>query len=127
MPGGQEYYQACLDYHLGTHLTPSEIHSLGYREVDRLEGLMRKVRNLWLDIFIFDYKVLQWLKKKQIPKVYVFELFGKYVISDHATVWIYRENIRIPPILANEKPPTRQKGSRLQIFFSREILLNFYR
>lgn len=43
MPGGQEYYQACLDYHLGTHLTPSEIHSLGYREVDRLEGLMRKI------------------------------------------------------------------------------------
>lgn len=120
MPGGQEYYQACLDYHLGTHLTPSEIHSLGYREVDRLEGLMRKVRNLWLDIFSFAYKESNSLtKKEQIPKVCLFELFEKYVISDHATVWIYRENIRIPPILANEKPPTRQKGKRLQIFFVR--------
>lgn len=52
----------------------------------------------------------------------MFELFEKYVISDHDTVWIYRENIRIPPILANEKPPTRQKGKRLQIFVLFEIL-----
>lgn len=70
-------------------------------------------------------RVIPWLKKKQIPKVCLFELFEKYVISDHATVWIYRENIRIPPILANEKPPTRQKGKRLQIFFLFEILKAF--
>lgn len=44
-------------------------------------------------------------------------LFEKYVISDYDTAQIYRENIRIPPILANEKPPTRQKGKTLQIYF----------
>ena len=43
MPGGLAYYQACLDYHLGTRLTPAEIHSVGHREVNRLEGLMNEV------------------------------------------------------------------------------------
>lgn len=80
MPGGQEYYQACLDYHLGTHLTPSQIHSLGYREVERLEGLMRKVRN-----FVIGYLYFCCQRVHLIPEVYVLGLFEKYVISDYDT------------------------------------------
>lgn len=118
MPGGHEYYQACLDYHLGTHLTPSQIHSLGYREVERLEGLMRKVRTEFVIGYLYSCcQRLHWLKQKQIPEIYVLGLFENYVISDYAAAWIYRENVRIPPILAYEKPPTRQKGKRLQIYF----------
>ncbi|KAK7483860.1 hypothetical protein BaRGS_00024877 [Batillaria attramentaria] len=42
LPGGLEYYQACLDWYLGARMTPEEIFTLGVQEVGRIEGNIKK-------------------------------------------------------------------------------------
>ncbi|XP_068247131.1 uncharacterized protein [Palaemon carinicauda] len=36
LPGGLEYYQACLQFHTSTNMTPQEVHDVGLSEVDRI-------------------------------------------------------------------------------------------
>ena len=33
LPGGKEFYQACLNWHLSVEMTPQEIYDLGESEV----------------------------------------------------------------------------------------------
>ena len=44
LPGGKDYYQACLKFHTSTNLTPQEVHNLGLKEVARVEEEVQKVR-----------------------------------------------------------------------------------
>lgn len=48
LPGGEEYYRACLKFHTSTNLTPQEIHTLGMTEVARIEEEVQKVQ--WLHL-----------------------------------------------------------------------------
>ena len=43
LKNGDEYYQWILRYHSATDMTPEEIHSLGLREVERIESEMKSV------------------------------------------------------------------------------------
>ena len=44
MPGiGVEFYQQCLKFHTSTNLTVTEIHELGLREVERIQGEMEEI------------------------------------------------------------------------------------
>jgi len=43
MPGGKEFYSACLAFHTSTDLTPEKVHSLGLQEVERIEGEMKEI------------------------------------------------------------------------------------
>ena len=40
---GQEYYQACLDFHLSAHVPAKRVHHVGLREVERISKQMQKV------------------------------------------------------------------------------------
>ncbi|XP_037799890.1 uncharacterized protein LOC119594887 [Penaeus monodon] len=42
LPGGEDYYLACLKFHTTTQLTPQEIHSLGLSEIKRIEEEVNK-------------------------------------------------------------------------------------
>ncbi|KAK3095123.1 hypothetical protein FSP39_010598 [Pinctada imbricata] len=42
LPGGLEFYHACLKYHLGLNLTAEHVHKIGLMEVKRIEKLMKK-------------------------------------------------------------------------------------
>nr|XP_053629733.1 LOW QUALITY PROTEIN: uncharacterized protein LOC128686732 [Cherax quadricarinatus] len=42
LEGGHDYYQACLNFHTSTSLTPQEIHNLGVTEVARIEEEVQK-------------------------------------------------------------------------------------
>ena len=44
LPGGDDYYKACLKFHTTTNLSPLEIHQLGLSEVARISGAMGKVK-----------------------------------------------------------------------------------
>lgn len=37
LPGGMEFYEACLRFHTSTDLTPQQIHDLGISEVERIK------------------------------------------------------------------------------------------
>ena len=57
LPGGQEFYKACLRFHTSTSLTAEEIHQRGLEEVQRIEDEMRVIiqelgLNLSLEEFI---------------------------------------------------------------------------
>ena len=43
LPGGIEFYQACLKWHLSIHATPQEAHQTGLKEVTRLQERMQDV------------------------------------------------------------------------------------
>ncbi|XP_048587224.1 uncharacterized protein LOC5516230 isoform X2 [Nematostella vectensis] len=43
LPGGKDYYQQCLDFHLTCHMSPEEIHQVGLREVERIRTRMAQV------------------------------------------------------------------------------------
>ena len=43
LPGGADYYQACLDWHLSTSMTPKQVYDKGMEEVARIKGNMEKV------------------------------------------------------------------------------------
>lgn len=43
LPKGHEFYQKCLDFHLGFHITPEEVHETGLQEVERIGIEMDKV------------------------------------------------------------------------------------
>ncbi|CAL4069969.1 unnamed protein product, partial [Meganyctiphanes norvegica] len=38
LPEGQEFYQACLNFHTSTNLTTQEVHDIGLKEVQRIEA-----------------------------------------------------------------------------------------
>ena len=40
---GQDYYKACLKFHLSEDKTPQEVHDTGLREVHRISQQMKKV------------------------------------------------------------------------------------
>lgn len=42
-PNGAAYYAACLSYHTTTNLSPTEVHELGLKEVERIEGEMQQI------------------------------------------------------------------------------------
>lgn len=44
LPGGKDYYQACLKFFTNTNLSPQEVHSLGLKEVARVEKEVQKVK-----------------------------------------------------------------------------------
>ena len=44
LPGGKEYYRACLKWHLSLNITPKEIYDLGEAEVHRISGNIKKVK-----------------------------------------------------------------------------------
>jgi uncharacterized protein (DUF885 family) len=43
LPGGPEFYKACLHFHTSSDLTPEMIHQRGKDEVERIEGEMRSI------------------------------------------------------------------------------------
>ena len=43
LPGGIEFYQACLKWHLSIHATPQEVHQTGLEEVTRLQERMQDI------------------------------------------------------------------------------------
>lgn len=43
LPNGKEFYQACLNYHLNLPMTPEEVHSIGLKEVSRIETEMQRI------------------------------------------------------------------------------------
>ncbi|XP_052783581.1 uncharacterized protein LOC128219700 isoform X1 [Mya arenaria] len=43
LPNGEDYYRACLRWHLSTDITPEEVHTLGVQEVARIHGQMMQV------------------------------------------------------------------------------------
>lgn len=43
LPDGVDFYQKCLDYHLGHRMTPEEVHETGIEEVDRIGKEMQQV------------------------------------------------------------------------------------
>ena len=40
---GQDYYQACLRFHLSSNMTAAEVRDIGLSEVKRIKGLMEGV------------------------------------------------------------------------------------
>jgi len=44
LPGGKDYYSACLHFHTTTNRTAEEIHQIGRKEVNRILGRMLKVK-----------------------------------------------------------------------------------
>lgn len=45
LPDGEAYYKECLRYHLELELSPSEVHQLGLKEVERITRAMKEVMN----------------------------------------------------------------------------------
>ncbi len=43
LPKGDKFYRQCIKFHTSTTMTPQEIHDTGLKEVDRIEGEMKKV------------------------------------------------------------------------------------
>lgn len=43
LPNGARFYEQCVRFHTSTSLTAKEIHDMGLREVERIEGEMKKV------------------------------------------------------------------------------------
>merc|ERR1711892_1395212 len=43
LPGGTEFYAACLEFHTSTDLTPEEVHKKGLLEVKRIEEEMEGI------------------------------------------------------------------------------------
>jgi len=43
LPGGPDFYAACLKFHTSTDLSPSQIHQRGLEEVQRIEDEMRAI------------------------------------------------------------------------------------
>ncbi|XP_074655055.1 uncharacterized protein LOC141908764 isoform X2 [Tubulanus polymorphus] len=43
LPGGAEYYEAALKWHLSTDMTPDKVHELGHSEVARIAAEMHKI------------------------------------------------------------------------------------
>lgn len=41
IPGGKEYYQQCLNFHLSCEMTPEEVYDIGMKEIDRINKLMK--------------------------------------------------------------------------------------
>ena len=41
---GEEYYKACLKWHLSVDMTPEEVHEKGLQEVDRIYKKMKMVQ-----------------------------------------------------------------------------------
>ncbi len=58
IPEGKEFYANCIKYHTSTNMTPQEIHDVGLKEVERIEGEMKKIvaelghKDMPLDKFI---------------------------------------------------------------------------
>ena len=57
-----QYYGACLKWHLSFEETPEEVHQLGLDEVERIRGKM-------LTVIIFTVSILQFFK--QIHFIYI--------------------------------------------------------
>ena len=46
---GQEYYKACLKFHLSADVSAAQVHEIGLKEVERIRKLMKQV-----DINVFE-------------------------------------------------------------------------
>jgi len=56
LPGGNEFYLACLRFHTSTSMTPLEIHNKGLEEVARIEGEMKEViKEMGLDLTLPEF------------------------------------------------------------------------
>ena len=64
VPGGSEYYQACLEYHTSiAGITPLEVHNIGLEEVATLrKGVLEVARELGLGNLTFS----QFIKRVQV-------------------------------------------------------------
>nr|XP_022287254.1 uncharacterized protein LOC111099994 [Crassostrea virginica] len=111
MPGGLAYYQACLDYHLGTRLTPAEIHSVGHREVNRLERLMNEI----MQQYGFTGKIsefLQFIQSKDLDKKWnVYQVYRDVIDDARDSLGKVFHNISLTPLrfntFNNSGTPTR--------------------
>ena len=45
LPGGLEYYKACLKWHTSLDLTPEMIHQLGLESIERMKEKIKNVIN----------------------------------------------------------------------------------
>eukprot|EP00092_Neocalanus_flemingeri_P025835 GFUD01028002.1.p1 GENE.GFUD01028002.1~~GFUD01028002.1.p1 ORF type:complete len:569 (-),score=195.27 GFUD01028002.1:15-1721(-) len=56
LPGGPEFYKACLKFHTSTDLTAEEIHQKGVQEVARIEREMKDIiKELGIDMSLTDF------------------------------------------------------------------------
>ena len=56
LPGGKNFYKACLRFHTSTNLTAEEIHQRGLEEVKRIEDEMRVIiQELGLNLSLEDF------------------------------------------------------------------------
>ena len=46
VPGGAEFYQACLRYHTTTNMTAEELHIIGLQEVMRITQEIKQVSHV---------------------------------------------------------------------------------
>ncbi|XP_062580678.1 uncharacterized protein LOC134242593 [Saccostrea cucullata] len=100
LPGGMEYYQACLDYHLGTRLTPREVHDLGHSEIKRIEKLMKKVmRQVGFTGKISEFA---WFLNEKIlyedTKWNVFQSYRSAINSARDSLWSSFQRIPLTPL-----------------------------
>jgi uncharacterized protein (DUF885 family) len=42
LPGGDRYYQLCLEFHTTTTMTPDHVHELGKTHLERIQNEMRR-------------------------------------------------------------------------------------
>jgi uncharacterized protein (DUF885 family) len=81
LPGGKRYYQAALKRFTTTNLTAEEIHNIGLKEVDRIEGEMLKLAqaNGYKDLASFRDHIENDPKYKPTSEESILDDFRKYI------------------------------------------------
>ncbi|OWF56827.1 uncharacterized protein LOC110452143 [Mizuhopecten yessoensis] len=112
LPGGREYYEACLKFHTGLPLTAEKVHAIGLREVRRIRLEMQKV----MDKLEFNGTLIEFFHHlKTAPGLY--NLTQEELISENE----YNIHELIEPRLWTvfkdiEHVPVRVEGTRLARF-----------